>query len=345
MADTALYHALNGLQEAIFILDGSRRILFGNTIAESIFGKFAISSDFVRTIRHPQCMEMIEQVLQGQETATDAITIENPIKTTFNVLVSRLGGEGNRVMVSMMDISERRQIEQMRSDFVANVSHELRSPLTALTGFIETLQGPAKQDASARARFLELMEREAGRMARLVSDLLSLSKFEATKRILPRDRCDIIKIVNRVKATLSEMIAREGKTVRIVFEEPELSITGDEDALVQVFQNLIENAIKYSAANSTITATISEVSNFAGMNAPAVAIVIQDRGDGIPQEHIARLTERFYRVDSDRSREKGGTGLGLAIVKHIINQHRGRLKIESETGVGSTFSVFLPKSV
>jgi two-component system phosphate regulon sensor histidine kinase PhoR len=336
------------MQEAIFILDGSRRILFVNTIAESIFGKLATGSDFVRTIRHPQCMEMIEQVLQGQEITSDAITIENPVKTTFNVLVTRLGGnggEGIRIMVSMMDISERRQIEQMRSDFVANVSHELRSPLTALTGFIETLQGTAKQDAPARARFLKLMEREASRMARLVSELLSLSKFEAPNRVFPRERCDIVKIVNRVRTTLSEMAASEGKTVGIEFEEPELFVSGDEDALVQVFQNLIENAIKYSAANSTVTVTISEVSNIAGMNAPAAAIVVQDQGEGIPQEHIARLTERFYRVDSDRSREKGGTGLGLAIVKHIINQHRGRLKIESEMGVGSTFSVFLPKSV
>jgi two-component system phosphate regulon sensor histidine kinase PhoR len=249
---------------------------------------------------------------------------------------------GTQIVIALTDISEQHHNEQMRKDFVANVSHELRSPLTALAGFIETLQGPAKHDQMARERFLLSMERETSRMSRLVSDLLSLSRLEADQNIMPKEKCDIVRIAQRVTGLLDQLAKSETKRLKLKLEDVELFVSGNSDALTQLFRNLIENAIKYSADHSEVEVDVSCKKDIAGMTGPTVAITIKDRGYGIPKEHIARLTERFYRVDTDRSRDKGGTGLGLAIVKHIVNQHRGRLKIQSEIGVGSTFTVYLP---
>lgn len=224
----------------------------------------------------------------------------------------------------------------MRSDFVANVSHELRSPLTALYGFVETLQGPAKDDAEAHERFLALMATEAQRMARLIDDLLSLSKLESTERVAPEELIDVGLILHRVKAALQPIIKREQAEVVLDLPETLPLVHGDLDALTQVFSNLIENAAKYGRPDSTVTVS-AQVEN-----GQTLSIAITDQGEGIAAKHIPRLTERFYRIDKGRSRSKGGTGLGLAIVKHILMRHRGTLEIISELGIGSTFSALLP---
>jgi two-component system phosphate regulon sensor histidine kinase PhoR len=214
----------------------------------------------------------------------------------------------------------------MRADFIANASHELRTPLSTLIGFLETLAGPAREDTEARARFLPIMLEQARRMARLVSDLLSLSRIELHEHTPPTGRVDLTAILHGVADALEIKAKNRGMAIRI--EADRLPpVLGDADELAQVFQNLIDNAVKYGSRNS-------EVRVMAG---PAEV----DRGEGIPREHLPRLTERFYRVDSARSRELGGTGLGLAIVKHIVNRHRGHLEIESAPGEGSRFTVYL----
>jgi len=270
----------------------------------------------------------------------------DPVNETFDVKVSpftvdEIGGN-LLLLISFRDVSAVLQAEEMRSDFVANVSHELRSPLSSITGFIETLKGPAKNDAAAQTRFLDLMEQEAVRMARLIADLLSLSTVEAKRRQRPQDSIDVVAIAQQVQALFEKSAADQERTIELIVPEPIALIPGDADELNQVIHNLLENALKYSAPHSTITVTISIQTKVAGMSGSTLAIQITDRGEGIAPQHLPRLTERFYRADSHRSRNEGGTGLGLAIVKHIVQHHRGRLKIESDVGTGSTFTIYLP---
>ena len=218
---------------------------------------------------------------------------------------------------------------------MANVSHELRSPLTALSGVVETLQGPAKNDEKARDRFLSLMQGETDRMIRLVGDLLSLSKLESKEHVLPVDRVDLKATIKRVIAVLSESMPIYKGRVDFTVPETDIVISGDRDELTEVFQNLIENALKYSPPDSKVAVDITPEED----RPSKVSVMVKDQGDGIAKEHLPRLTERFYRVDKGRSREIGGTGLGLAIVKHILNRHRARLTIDSELGVGTQVRV------
>ncbi|MAN98569.1 MAG: two-component sensor histidine kinase, partial [Roseovarius sp.] len=240
------------------------------------------------------------------------------------------------------DLTEREHAAQMRRDFVANVSHELRTPLTALMGFIETLQGPARHDQAAIDRFLGIMQSEAARMERLVRDLLSLSRVESEERVRPRDEVNLSQVIGSVLHALRPL-ARD-RACDISFEAPEgMVVRGNDDQLQQVFTNLVENAIKYGGKGNRITITLERTPRDATLRAPAIVARVRDQGPGIDPLHIPRLTERFYRVDTHRSREMGGTGLGLAIVKHIVNRHRGRLRISSAPGEGSEFSVILPQ--
>ncbi len=345
MAQGYLSALLNGLGEAVFVIDENRRVLFANSAARELFGAEVQGHDIVHAVRHPDCLEAIEAVLQRRDRSQSVVALDTPVRATFQVTVASLGTDnedGSRAVVSFVDISHIREAEQMRSDFVANVSHELRSPLTTLAGFIETLKGAAKDDRAARDRFLDLMERESQRMTRLIADLLSLSKVEIKARVRPTATTDVLAIIERVIAALSARARQEGKEIRLEAPRGIDPVPGDEDELTQVFQNLIENAIKYGAPDTDVTVTVTKMDHAAGIRGPALAVGVRDRGPGIAPEHIPRLTERFYRVDTSRSRDKGGTGLGLAIVKHIINRHRGRLQIKSELGRGSTFTVALP---
>ncbi len=215
-------------------------------------------------------------------------------------------------------------------------------PLTALLGFIETLKGAARDDPAARDRFLSIMAREAERMNRLVRDLLSLSRVEAEERVRPTARIDIVANIHAAVAALRQLSDSAGVTVAVEGEPGPVIVAADADQMTQVFQNLIENGVKYGGAGKRVTVRIAREERDISLRGPAVRIDVIDEGEGIDPIHLPRLTERFYRVDSHRSREQGGTGLGLAIVKHIVNRHRGRFRIESEKGKGSTFSVILP---
>ena len=228
----------------------------------------------------------------------------------------------------------------MRSDFVANASHELRTPLASLSGFIETLQGPARSDAPARDRFLAIMKEQATRMARLIDDLLSLSRIEQKAHIHPDNSVDLGALVRQVADGLSPLAHEREVEVKIADQASSLLVPGDRDELIRVFENLIENALKYGAPGRRVDITLAR--DPANGGAKEAVVSVRDYGPGIAPEHLPRLTERFYRVDISESRAQGGTGLGLALVKHILNRHRGRLVIESTPGAGATFAVRLP---
>jgi two-component system phosphate regulon sensor histidine kinase PhoR len=247
-------------------------------------------------------------------------------------------GKPDIVLLSFRDLTPLRRVEEMRADFVANASHELRTPLAALSGFIETLQGSARDDAKARERFLAIMQEQARRMARLIDDLLSLSRIELNAHRRPDTSVDLTPIVRQIVDSL-QMLARDrGVTVNIEMTGA-LLVLGDRDELVRVFENLVENALKYGGTGKRVDVTVSR-GQADGHDEALVSV--RDYGPGIAREHLPRLTERFYRVDVRDSRAQGGTGLGLALVKHILNRHRGRLTIESAPGAGATFVVHLP---
>ncbi len=339
MNQTDLKDILNGFSDVAFFLGNDRTILAANDPAERGFGKIPLGEDFVRVVRKPEVLRLIDQHLREGGKSEEVFTLEARLKGLYRATVSRVGSAG--VIVSFADLSAVRAADQMRSDFIANVSHELRSPLTALTGFIETLQGPAKDDEAARVRFLGLMNREASRMDRLIGDLLSLSKVEVDARIQPRDRVDVVDLIRRTVATLSNRAEREKVSIQVKLPSHGLWAEGDEDQLTQVFLNLIENAVKYGAERGAITVEADRLPQTEGVQRQTLCVKVKDNGPGIARRHLPRLTERFYRVDEGRSRDKGGTGLGLAIVKHIVQRHRGRLLIDSIEGQGSVFTVML----
>jgi two-component system phosphate regulon sensor histidine kinase PhoR len=228
----------------------------------------------------------------------------------------------------------------MRADFIANASHELRTPLAALLGFIETLQGPAKEDPVARDKFLGIMQGQATRMARLIDDLLSLSRIELNAHLQPSTLVDLAPIVRQVVDGL-QMLARDrGVEIKVVLPSDALMVLGDRDELIRALENLVENALKYGAAGKRVDITVAHAQTRAGL--PEARVAVRDYGPGIAPEHLPRLTERFYRVDVTDSRAQGGTGLGLALVKHVLNRHGGRLTIESTPGEGATFTMHVP---
>jgi len=329
---------------AMVCIGPDEHLISVNNAATSLFGKGLVGRHYVAALRQPALLDCIEETLQNRSIIeTDFITAQATRETTYRVRAAPLLLEiGPCVMVSFEDTTPLQQASQMRRDFVANVSHELRSPLTAMLGFVETLRGSAKDDAGVRDRFLGIMQSEAERMNRLVQDLLSLSRVESEERVRPTIDVNVIDIVQssvqslRLSADKLKVDIEVEATVKIAM------VPGDGDQLTQVIFNLLENAIKYGAKPGKVSVAINCVDHEPAILGPAVRIEVQDQGEGIGSLHIPRLTERFYRVDNHRSREIGGTGLGLAIVKHIINRHRGRLRISSEKGKGSLFTVILP---
>lgn len=335
-----LQTVLDGLPLAAFIIGQDERVVAANAGAAELLGPGIIGRHHVLTLRQPPVLQAISASLADRETRFARLVVPRAGREdvySFSVAGLSQGG----VICTFQDESARELAVQMRRDFVANVSHELRTPLTALIGFIETLRGPARQDPVARDRFLQIMEREAGRMNRLVRDLLHLSRVEAEEKVRPRTQTDLGQVVGLTLATLRPMIA--DAEVEIVMEGPWPAsgpfLPGDPDQLMQVFTNLIENAVKYGGKGKQVTLRLMREE---GVQTSGWRIDVADQGDGIPAVHIPRLTERFYRADTHRSRDEGGTGLGLAIVKHIVNRHRGNLRIQSMLAEGSTFSVFLP---
>ncbi|WP_259786817.1 ATP-binding protein [Aliiroseovarius crassostreae] len=314
-----------------------------NGAGQDLFGARALGRLYAAVLRQPVLLARIENALTG-ELASPVRYLTNEATRDVIYETHVTPGLQGSVVLSFLDITHKEEAGQMRADFVANVSHELRTPLTALSGFIETLRGPARDDAEARLRFLDIMEQEAGRMNRLVGDLLSLSRVEDMERVRPTDPQSIREILAAAVSMLRPQIDEQDVTLNLSLpQDVDDEVPGDRDQLLQVFTNLIENAVKYGRKGGIVEIFLETRMDQPGMKGPVLSVTVADQGEGIAAHHIGRLTERFYRVDGHRSREMGGTGLGLAIVKHILNRHRGRLRIESDVGKGSRFIVTLPR--
>ncbi|QIE44506.1 two-component sensor histidine kinase [Pseudohalocynthiibacter aestuariivivens] len=338
----------NALLQAVpmpaLLIGTTEQIVGANDRARALLGGALTGRHFITALRQPNVLDAIEGAMRDRDQRTTRyLSSDGAQDTTFIVTASYVEFSGEvGVLVCLEDITHLEQADQMRRDFVANVSHELRTPLTALLGFIETLQGPAKDDMAAQKRFLTTMHHEASRMERLVRDLLSLSRVEGQERMRPKDMVDLGALLKSVCHTLRPLT--ESAAVEVVLDLPDdgISVPGDSDQLRQVITNLLENALKYGGAGKRVDVTLHLSEAEPALRGPGAVIAVTDQGPGIDPQHMPRLTERFYRVDSHRSREMGGTGLGLAIVKHIVNRHRGRLRIDSKVGKGSTFKVLLP---
>ena len=345
---TAATAILDTLPDPVLMLDATRRVVQANAAAAKLFGGNLLGRDLALVLRHPAVLEAVAAVLSKAAPAREApFVLSGPVSRDLVARVVALphaAGADTAALLTLQDVTSVKRAEQMRVDFVANASHELRTPLSTLIGFIETLQGPAKDDAAARVRFLAIMREQAERMSRLIRDLLSLSQIELNEHTVPEDAVDLLGVLRGVADTLQLQLA--GKQMRIDIAAPASlpAVLGDRDQLIQVFQNLLDNALKYGRPGSAVEVAIDVQPAAATGAQPGrqVAVAVRDHGEGIAREHLPRLTERFYRVDHARSRELGGTGLGLAIVKHIVNRHRGSLHIDSVEGEGSSFTVTLP---
>ena len=330
---------IDGLPTLAVHIDGNERIAHVNAAASVIVAPSMIGRHHALALRRPEAQAAIRKGLDQGERCSTRYVVQGPSKDTVYTLTVIPVPKGQGIFCLFDDQSAAEDIQSMRRDFVANVSHELRSPLTSMLGFIETLRTSARNDAAARDRFLGIMEREAQRMSRLISDLLHLSRVESQERQRPMD---MIQLADICRATITQLKGlAESSAVAVQLNDPGNLplVRGDGDQVQQVVQNLVENAIKYGKSGGVVTLTLSQA---ALPKSAAVRLDVSDKGSGIAPEHLPRLTERFYRVDDHRSRAVGGTGLGLAIVKHIMHRHRGRMLVTSDLGKGSTFSVLLP---
>ena len=333
---------LNGVPMPLLRIGADQMVKTANPAAQELLangrGEAVEGRHHGLLFRNPELLSAVTAALNnGRAGSVRLVTPGATLDRVHEVTITPLD---DGALLAFADLTAAEQMDRMRRDFVANVSHELRTPLTALMGFIETLQGPARRDEGARERFLGIMAQEAERMNRLVRDLLHLSRVESEERIRPETRVDLAAIARGVVDTLQPQADTARVTIALSGAEGPITLRADSDQMVQVLTNLVENAVKYgSPAGSQVQVCLTCEG---GPRGRQVRISVRDQGEGIDPRHIPRLTERFYRVDSHRSREKGGTGLGLAIVKHIVSRHRGRLSIESEAGKGSVFSVIVP---
>ncbi len=347
---------LEALPDAVLRIDRRRTVLDANPAAESLIGSAPAGQDLTGLLRDPQFSAAIERVLMSEGAQEASFTLHGASERFVRAIVHPLSGgaAGEPVaLVVLHDDTARRRLDQMRADFVANVSHELKTPLASLVGFVETLRGPAAADPDARMRFLEIMQEQAARMRRLVDDIMSLSRIELVEHQAPTGRVALLPLLQHLMEALQVQAVKRRISFaleRHTAADDALDVVGERDQLFQVFQNLLDNAVKYGREGTPVTIALARagVDKLPPLRDPrarpkgAVEAAIVDHGEGIAPEHLARLTERFYRVDRGRSRQMGGTGLGLAIVKHILSRHGGKLAIESRPGRGSRFTVYLP---
>jgi two-component system, OmpR family, phosphate regulon sensor histidine kinase PhoR len=343
-----------GVPDPVIVLDREGIVVAFNAAARTIAPTLTRNEPISFALRIPDVVDAVRRAASSRQdqrvefverVRPDRVAVDRWSEAFVNPIVFSEESSGKRtefVLVTFHDLTQVRRTEAMRADFVANASHELRTPLASLSGFIETLQGSARDDPQARARFLGIMKDQATRMARLIDDLLSLSRVELKAHLQPTTPVDLVLIVRQVADSLQTLARDRG--VKISIEKPAnaLIVRGDRDELIRVFENLIENALKYGSTGERVDITLASDAGMRGE--PEAVVAVRDYGPGIAPDHIPRLTERFYRVDVSESRTQGGTGLGLALVKHILARHRGRLGIESTPGNGATFTARLPLS-
>jgi len=369
--DGLLDSVFEALDDPVMIVSGGeaddiagRRIVLANRAARDLLRIQREGTLLVSAIRDPNVLEAVDEALFGGISRTTDYAGAGARSRHWKAWVRPLPAPDGAAMalLTLRDETDVRRMELMRVDFLANASHELRTPLASLSGFIETLKGHARDDPKARDRFLDIMAAQAERMSRLVADLLSLSRIELNEHIPPSGRVDLARAASDVVDAISVLSQERGVTVLLNTEAADSRITGDRDEIVQVIQNLTDNGIKYSSVGGLVELTVRsglEVEAAAGARlagatrlslltpdrddgARYVVISVRDYGPGMAREHLPRLTERFYRVEGQKSGERPGTGLGLAIVKHIVNRHRGGMTVESAPGDGSMFSVYFP---
>ena len=335
---------VSGLPDPVIALDRDWRVLALNEPARALAPALRQGEPVSLALRMPELIESVRRAFARAQEQRFEYSERVPVDRWFEVVVMpvRRGSDPVKpdlVLLTFRDLTPLRRVEEMRADFIANASHELRTPLAAVSGFIETLQGSARDDAKARERFLAIMQQQASRMARLIDDLLSLSRIELNAHRRPDKPVDLFPIVRQVADGLQTLARDRGVTVNVEAAGAQ-TVLGDRDELVRLFENLVENALKYGAAGKRVDIALAQGKAAEGESEAQVSV--RDYGPGIAPEHLPRLTERFYRVNVRESRDQGGTGLGLALVKHILNRHRGRLTIESTPGAGATFTVHLP---
>jgi two-component system phosphate regulon sensor histidine kinase PhoR len=338
------------MPDPLIVLGADHAVRRANAIARTAFG-----AEMQAVLRHPGLRGAIDRALSRNEAQTAELVLPVPVPREIDARVIPMDpplADGGQVLVVLGDRTRERAVERMRADFVANASHELRTPLASLIGFIDTLRGPAADDPPAQQRFLAIMAEQAARMNRLIDDLLSLSRIELMEHQPPSARVDLGILLPRLVAGFEPRLEARRVTLDLALASDLPPVTGDSDQLAQVLQNLLENAVKYGREGGTVRLRAERSGSPANRQPdrrwparPGVVLTVADQGPGIPRQHLPRLTERFYRVDTGRSRAAGGTGLGLAIVKHVVNRHRGQMLIESEEGVGTTVSVWLPQAV
>src|SRR6202171_6148440 len=336
-----------GMPDPAVLLDRAGRVIHLNAAAAQLAPALRRNELAQFALRSPEIITALREAIATTEPRRATYLDHVPVDRWMELIITPVpvptlfGGTDKCMLMTFHDQTPLRRVEEMRADFVANASHELRTPLAALSGFIDTLQGPAKEDAKARERFLGIMHTQATRMARLIDDLLSLSRVELSAHVRPDTLVDIVPIIRQVADGL-EALARERQVIiDIDLPETPVSIAGDREELLRLFENLIENALKYGASGGKVVVSLILASS--GENVPEVRVLVRDFGPGIAPEHLPRLTERFYRVDVGDSRAQGGTGLGLSLVKHILNRHRGRLLIESVPKNGAAFTACFPQ--
>ncbi len=336
---------IGGLPNPTIVLDREGRVIAFNEAASAIAPALRRSEPALITLRMPELVDAIRRATKRREPQRVEFFERVPLDRWFEAFVTPVrltaGDTGSDILLmTFNDLTPLRRVEEMRADFIANASHELRTPLAALLGFVETLQGRAKDDPAAREKFLSIMQAQAARMARLIDDLLSLSRIELNAHLQPNTPVDLGPIVRQVADGLQTLARDRDVEIKVTTPSELLIVLGDRDELIRALENLVENALKYGAAGKRVDITLTRGQTRAGT--AEARLMVRDYGPGIAPEHLPRLTERFYRVDVAESRAHGGTGLGLALVKHVLNRHGGRVTIESTPGAGAAFTMHMP---
>src|SRR5437868_6178497 len=351
--ETAVVSAVvAGMPDPAVLLDRAGRVIHLNAAAAQLAPALRKNELAQFALRSPEIITALREAIATTESRRATYLDHVPVDRWMELMITPVpvptlfGGTDKCMLMTFHDQTPLRRVEEMRADFVANASHELRTPLAALSGFIDTLQGPAKEDARARERFLGIMHAQATRMARLIDDLLSLSRVELSAHVRPDTSVDIVPIIRQVADGLEPLAHERQVSIEIDLPEAPVTIAGDREELLRLFENLIENALKYGASGGRVIVSLVTVAPdkpTPGDATPEYRVMVRDFGPGIAPEHLPRLTERFYRVDVGDSRAQGGTGLGLSLVKHILARHRGRLLIESVPKSGATFTAAFPQ--
>ncbi len=343
----AVSAVIAGMSEPAVLLDRAGRVIHLNAAAAQLAPALRRQELAQFALRAPAIVAALREAAASSTARRVPFVDHAPVERWMEVTITPVavpttfGGSDFCMLMTFHDRTPLRRAEEMRADFVANASHELRTPLAALSGFIDTLRGPARDDAAARERFLGIMHTQASRMARLIDDLLSLSRVELTAHVRPDARIDLAPLLRQVIDGLEPLAKERAVAIETDLPAEPAIIAGDREELLRLFENLVENGLKYGASGGRLVVSLMPGAGPEG--AAEWQARVRDFGPGIPSEHLPRLTERFYRVNAGDSRAQGGTGLGLALVKHIVNRHRGRLVIESTPGQGATFTAAFPR--